>query len=152
MKPAFSTTAQASSRVTDFIRSRIESGTLGRPSGKRSPCQSGVYLITSSGVKNPCCAEAPGNAPHIIEAQTTAIPMRRIIVFIGCFLLLARLKPRGSWDLHGLGDLFVHLHAEARLIRRSDIAFYDDLAFLDEGLPDFQVVDPMPLAHQVIGN
>src|SRR5215469_12209900 len=49
-------TAHASSSVTRFMRSKISSGTLGRPSGKRSPCQSGVYLTTSSRVKNPCCA------------------------------------------------------------------------------------------------
>src|SRR5689334_9057519 len=35
------------------MRSRMASGTLGRPSAKRSPFQSGVYLIRSSLVKMP---------------------------------------------------------------------------------------------------
>src|SRR6267154_2605969 len=147
MQPAFSTTAHASSSVTDFIRSRIESGTLGRPSGNRSPCQSGVYLITSSGVKNPCCAPAPGIAPNIIEEQTTAIPMRRITVFIGCILLFARLKPGCSWNLHRLSHLFVHLHPQPRLVRRSYITLLDNLTLFDKGLPYLEVIDPMPLAH-----
>src|ERR1700733_9708669 len=149
MKPAFSTTAHASSRVTDFIRSRMESGTLGRPSGNRSPCQSGVYLITSSGVKNPCCARAPGIAPNIIEEQTTAIPTWRIHVFIGYILLFARLKPRCSWNLHCLGHLFVHLHAEPGLVRRGYIALLDNLTLFDKGLPYLEVIDPMPLTNQV---
>src|SRR5688572_16638079 len=40
--------AHASSTLTDFIRRRISSGTLGRPSGKRSPFHAGVKKINSS--------------------------------------------------------------------------------------------------------
>ena len=53
VKPASRNTAQASSSVTFFMRSRMASGTFGRPSAKRSPFQSGVYLIRSSLVKIP---------------------------------------------------------------------------------------------------
>jgi hypothetical protein len=47
-KPLPRTTDHASSRFTFFMRSRIESGTFGRPSGKRSPVHSEVRAITSS--------------------------------------------------------------------------------------------------------
>src|SRR5580704_43714 len=157
MKPAFSTTAQASSSVTDFIRSRIASGTFGRPSGNRSPCQSAVYLITSSGVKNPCCARAPRNAPKTIEEQTiptAACLNNRTYVSICATVssFITRLEPRCSWNLYCLCYLFIHLHAEPGLIRRGHITLLNNLAFFDEGLPHLKMVDPMPFADQVIGN
>src|SRR3954469_7383455 len=54
------TTAHASSSVTVFMRSRIASGTFGRPSGKRSPFQSGVYSTSCCLVSTPGCAHASG--------------------------------------------------------------------------------------------
>src|ERR1041385_8329868 len=72
--------AHASSSVTRFIRSKMSSGTLGRPSGKRSPCQSGVYLITSSAVKNPCWASNVGtiaaiNSRHKMAQKNRIVPL-----------------------------------------------------------------------------
>src|ERR1700744_5495801 len=104
----------------------MESGTLGRPSGNLSPCQSGVYLITSSRVKNACCARALRDAPNIIDEQTTPtaarLSCRTNASICPCpFYLFIRLEPRCSWNLHGLGYLFVHLHAQTRFIQRSDV-------------------------------
>ncbi len=53
LKPPERNWAHASSNVTDFMRCKIESGTFGRPSGKRSPFQSGVYWMSNSRVKMP---------------------------------------------------------------------------------------------------
>src|SRR5690606_24907740 len=49
-------TAHASSRVTSLSRLSKLSGTLGRPSGKRSPFHSGVRKMSSS--FDICCAVA----------------------------------------------------------------------------------------------
>src|ERR1700677_97570 len=159
MKPAFSTTAHASSSVTDFMRSRIASGTFGRPSGNLSPVQSGVYLITSSRVKNPCCARALRDTPRIIEVQTTPTDAR-----LSCrtkksncstapiLCLCIRLEPGCSWNFYCLGHLFVHLYAQARLIQGSHISFLNNLALLNKCLPNLQMIDPVPLADQVVGN
>src|SRR5688572_12470790 len=73
-KPAPVTTAHASSRVTSFIRSRIASDTLGRPSAKRSPFQSGVYSISCSRVRTPGWAAAH----EAVSTKTTASRAVRI--------------------------------------------------------------------------
>src|ERR1019366_9058425 len=44
----------------------------------------------------------------------------------------------------------VHFHAKARLVRGSDMAIDDDLAFLHERLPGIEVINPMPLACQKV--
>src|ERR1700733_7590678 len=159
MKPAFSTTAHASSSVTDFMRSRIASGTLGRPSGNLSPVQSGVYLITSSRVKNPCCARALRDTPNIIDEQTTPTAARLSCRTNTCncstvpiLSLFIRLEPGCSWNLYCLGHLFVHLHAQARLIQRSNLSLLNNLALLNKCLPYLQMIDPVPFADQVVGD
>src|ERR1700691_3179926 len=136
----------------------MESGTLGRPSGNLSPVQSGVYLITSSRVKNPCCARAARevnrHAPKIIDEHIVPTAARlncranasnwSFNWSTGPYPLFIRLEPSCSWNLNGLGHLFVHLHAQARLIERGDVTFLNNLALFDKCLPDLQMVDPVP--------
>src|SRR5581483_6352480 len=57
-KPASCRTSHASSAVTDFSRCRMASGTLGLPSGKRSPCHSDVKATRCSFENRPNCAAA----------------------------------------------------------------------------------------------
>src|SRR5919197_4636519 len=121
MKPFCWSTAHASSSVTRFIRSKISSGTLGRPSGKRSPCQSGVYLITSSEVKNPCCARAVGTTAAISPRHKITHGIRLsflfIVPFAPIFLLgFVRFKPSCSRDLCLSSHLLVHLNPETWLV------------------------------------
>src|SRR5205085_7590446 len=68
-------------------------GTLGRPSGNRSPCQSGVYLITSSEVKKPCCGCAVATVTAIRARHRIPQGIRLRPLFILAFppLILVRL-------------------------------------------------------------
>src|SRR5215469_8214077 len=125
------------------MRSRISSGTLGRPSGNLSPCQSGVYVITSSGVKNPSCPMRGGvNASN---RAPTAIPARILCILFSLshsyelmksftYLFLS-FEPRRSRDLCLFGHFFVHLHAKARFVGWSDVPVHNDFAFLYPCLP-----------------
>src|SRR5690242_15517011 len=132
-------TAQASSSVTRFMRSKMSSETLGRPSGKRSPCHSGVYLMTSSRVKNPCCANALGavTAMRLKNriAREKQFRLFFIVSFAPIFSGLARFKPGCSRDLSFSGDFFVHFKPNAWLVRHCDVALLDDFAFLDPVFP-----------------
>src|SRR5215469_15760063 len=135
------------------MRSRIPSGTLGRPSGNLSPFQSGVYLITYSLVKNPCCAHSwllvaiRTIAPIVINVRFS-LPLlinRPILLCSGI-----RLKPRCSFNLHLFRSFLVHLDAKARLVCYRNVSLLNDLAFLHKILPGIQVVDPMPLADEEV--
>src|SRR5580658_2003434 len=154
LRPAERSVAQASSRVTFFMRSRMSSGTLGRPSGNLSPCQSGVYLITSSGVKNPCCAVRRGaSATMIAPAKTHETNFRiflplRLVQFLNTSLL--GFEPRRPWNLGLLCNVFVHFHAQPRLVRWSDVTVHDDLALLHPIRPKIHVINPMPFLAQEI--
>src|SRR5512146_297526 len=146
------------------MRSRMESGTLGRPSGTRSPFQSGVYLMTSSRVKNPCCATAAGATEAATATNTTALsnvlpkpfPKRLPKQFIICFLCsltsCVRFKPGCTGNLRPSCDFFVHFHTDARSIGHRDVALFDDLAFLHPSLPIGLAADPVPLACQEVWN
>src|SRR5215469_6609912 len=150
-------TAHASSSVTRFMRSKISSGTLGRPSGKRSPCQSGVYLTTSSRVKNPCCACAFCAVAAIRPRHKIAHGIWLSFFFMVWFCSpftssLVWFKPGGSRDWCFSRHFFIHLNADARLITHSDVAPLDDFAFLHPVPPKIGEVDPVPFANQEVRN
>src|SRR4051794_11210921 len=120
------------------MRSRMSSGTLGRPSGNLSPCQSGVYLMTSSDVKNPSWPERRGASAR--SAAPTRIPATNLCILdspmdVAEEVLLFGLEPWCSGDLSFLCDFVVHLHTEAWPIGRSDITVDDDLAFFYKSFP-----------------
>src|SRR6185295_4232785 len=157
MKPFCWSTAHASSSVTRVMRSRMSSGTLGRPSAKRSPCQSGVYLITSSEVKKPCCALAPGTTTATRTNDKIAPEIRLSFLFITAFAPkfssgFVGFKPGRSRDLCFSSHLFVHLDPKAWFVSYRDITLLDDLSFLHPVLPKIEKVDPVPFAHQEIRN
>src|SRR2546430_17684989 len=150
-------TAHASSSVTRFMRSKISSGTLGRPSGKRTPCHSGVYLITSSRVENPCCAGAHGAVAAMRPRHRIARGIQFRLFFIVWFASLfssglAWFKPGCSRNLCFSGDFFVHLNPNTWLVGHGDVALLDDFAFLDPVFPKIWEVDPMPFAYEEVGN
>src|SRR6185437_359637 len=150
-------TAHASSSVTRFMRSKMSSGTLGRPSAKRSPCQSGVYLMTSSRVKNPCCALALCADTATRDRNKIANGIRLSFLVIVLISLqftsgFVRFKPGCSRNLCFSGDFFIHLNADAGLITHSDITLLDDFTFLHPVLPKIGEVDPVPFANQEVGN
>src|SRR6266498_3454994 len=148
MKPFCCSTAQASSRVTVFMRSRMSSGTFGRPSGKRSPCHSGVYLITSSGVKNPCCAAALGPIAAKKTADRAKIHASLVLFIVldsnGVGLCSIRLKPACFRNLGLLRGFLVHFKPQARFVGRRDVTLLNDLAFLNPVLPEVGMIDPVP--------
>src|SRR5437868_5628280 len=157
MKPFCWSTAHASSSVTRFMRSRISSGTLGRPSAKRSPCQSGVYLITSSEVKNPCCALALGTiaATSTRDEITQEIRLSFRVMIAVAPIFSSRFvgfKPSRSRDLCFSSHLFIHLHPKAWLVRYADVSLLNDFTFLHPVLPKIGKVDPVPFANQEIRN
>src|SRR5262245_57614860 len=127
MKPFCCRTAHASSIVTVFMRSRMSSGTFGLPSAKRSPCHSGVYLITSSAVKNPCCAFALEMITVQITRQRTPTRTTLPFILLRSPFVLCRvwLKPACSRHLRLTRDLFLHLHSKPRLVTRCDVALLD---------------------------
>src|SRR5208337_842852 len=69
--PAFMSTPHASSASTVFIRLSNSSGTLGRPSGKRSPFHSRVNSRRCSVVNIPSCAPPHTLNPNITTANTS---------------------------------------------------------------------------------
>src|SRR5215467_3879246 len=157
MKPFCWSTAHASSSVTRFMRSRMSSGTLGRPSEKRSPCHSGVYLITSAEVKKPCCAPALGAADAIRARHKIAKGIRLDFVFILASAPIfssgfVGFKPGRSRDLGFSRHLFVHVDTKARLIGQGDVTLLDDFTFLHPVFPEIGEIDPVPLANEEGGN
>src|SRR4051794_25394343 len=111
----------------------MSSGTLGRPSANRSPCQSGVYLITSSLVKNPSCAVRQGvNASKAAAPRTPAIILCMLFPLIDDVAeqLFFRFEPRCTGNLRLFCHFLVHLHTQAGPIRRSHVTIHDDFAFL----------------------
>src|SRR5450759_2339753 len=140
-------TAQASSRVTVRMRFRTASGTLGRPSAKRSPCHSGVYLMSSSRVRIPGWENA-GTA-----SSTAPMMVGRYVWFMAITLSQSRfLEPGRAGHLRLTRGVLVHFHTEARAFRKSDVPLLDDLALFDPVAPQVRRIDPVPLLHQEIGN
>src|SRR5512140_1227198 len=137
MNPFCCSTAHASSIVTVFMRSRMSSGTLGRPSGNRSPCQSGVYLITSSAVKKPCWAPALATltAARTMHRPATHACLVLIMLTPNYWLCCGRLKPGCPRDLGLLRGFLIHLNSQARFLAGRNVTLLDDLAFLDPVLP-----------------
>src|SRR5579883_3591012 len=109
------------------MRSRSASETLGRPSAKRSPFHSGVYLITSSFVKKPCCGYAAG------ESTMAAAIAKNTVRSMGS--TLRGLEPAGTGHLRPARGLLIHLHADTGTVRDRDIALLDNFSFFHEAPP-----------------
>src|SRR4029453_11381095 len=111
--PAAVTTAHASSSVTLFIRSRMASGTLGRPSGNRSPFQSGVYSISCCFVSTPGCAWTTGVAVSRKTVASRVLRMAFLVVTqvfveqgdVGDVVALLVLEPVEVRSLRGAGEV-----------------------------------------------
>src|ERR1035437_2013050 len=140
-------TAQASSRVTVLMRFRTASGTLGRPSAKRSPWNSGVYLMSRSRGRIPGWENA-GTA-----SSTATMMVGRYVWFMAITLSRSRfLEPGRARHLRFARGVIVHFHTQAGAFGKSDVPLLDDFALFDEVAPQVRRIDPVPLLHQEIGN
>src|SRR5579885_318242 len=139
-KPLRGSTAQTSSEDISRARSRMESGTFGRPSGKRSKGFWEVYSINSSRlmVNNWACPSGASSAAR--QPPASVSPNLRIMVIclsskkystpqpvVGAVLVPLRggLEPARLRQvlLHGF---LVQGHTQARLVGHGDEAVVDD--------------------------
>src|SRR5438045_8607879 len=144
-------------------RSSWASGTLGRPSGKRSPVQALVYSIIWSLVQDHNCAGAGAGARVINTAQASrrAQPWEipRIVIFYLAPLAIVGaidIPLRGRLTEAGFRKVLLHCFVverdpQAGLIRHADEALVDDglFAAFDQGVPPWDVYRVI-LHHQAL--
>src|SRR5207302_2184031 len=93
-----------------------------------------------------CFVSMPGcaKAYPAIANTTTAI------WFMFMALRPGGLKPRRVRDLFLFRDFLVHLDPDPGTVRNWDESFLYDLALLHEGLPEIEVIDPVPFQHEKV--